>query len=95
MSCVGRAKLLKLALPGGGAKLLKCGCPLKSRTPGCQHASYLIVGVRHALSLNSLNRKAKGKCTQVLRRACPVEFWTAYATFGFTSVVYAQEFGIP
>ena len=31
---MGRAKLLKFALPGGGAKLLKCGGPLKSSTPG-------------------------------------------------------------
>ena len=30
---VGGEKLLKLALPGGGAKLLKCGQPLKSSIP--------------------------------------------------------------
>ena len=37
--CCGRSKTakVKLAVPGGGAKLLKCGGPLKSSTPGCWH----------------------------------------------------------
>ena len=30
---MGGAKLLKLALPSGGAKFLKCGGPLKSTIP--------------------------------------------------------------
>ena len=75
---VGGAKLLKLALPGGGAwvgaKLVKCGGPLKPRTPGCHTGTaptLLMRGCSHSRAALRLLRRTPRQCHGHDTPACP------------------------